>query len=438
MTALAFSNVSVVDMQQGQTVPGQTVVVRNRRIELVGPVADVAVPADAEVVDGRGRTLLPGLADMHVHIEPHAAGRDYDEAEAMRRAGQFLLVFLANGVTTVRNMAGTPLHLALRDAVAGGTTLGPRILTCGPILETRFTFPEMVEFGQLVVTAEDGRAAVRAHKAAGYDFIKVYNDLDADIYDAVMETAREIGMPVVGHVAFQKGLDGALKARQDSIEHLRSYDFAADTRPADVPRARYEGWLYTTPQRIQELAERTAEAGVWNAPTMVVERAIRTDAEMRESAEPLPAALPDWLRTELEADGLETIFSAPQREALAAGRGARAEMVSALAKAGAGILAGSDCPGCRLVPGRSLLRELELMVESGLSPWRALQTATTDAARFLGEPGEGVIAPGRRADLLLVEGDPLADISVIRRQMGVVVKGRWIAGADMERLLLDA
>jgi imidazolonepropionase-like amidohydrolase len=437
MTTFAFEDVNVADMAEGRTVPNRTVLVRDRRITAVGPADEVEVPADALRVPSRGKTLLPGLCDMHVHIAPHAAGPGFDEAEAFRRAGQYLLVFLASGVTTVRNMAGTPLHLALREAVADGRIEGPRIFSCGPILETRFTFPEIAEFGTLVETAEQGRAAVRAQKAAGFDYIKVYNDIEAEIYDAIIETAREVGIPVVGHVAFQKGLDGALKARQDSIEHLRSYDCAADTRPAGVPRARYEGWLYTTPQRIRELAERTAEAGVWNAPTMVVERGIRTDAEMQTPLEPLPGFLPGWLSAELDGDGLETLFSSQQREALAKGRGARAEMVVALDKVGAGLLAGSDCPGCRLVPGRSLIRELELMVESGLSAWRALRTATTEAARFLGLNGEGLIRSGARADLLLVEGDPLADISALRRQAGVVVNGRWLPSADIERMLVN-
>lgn len=437
MTALAFMDVAVADMADGRLQPGRTVIVRDRRIMAVGPTGEVPVPPDALRVAGAGCTLLPGLCDMHVHIVPHAPGPGFDEAEAFRRAGQYLLVFLANGVTTVRNMAGTPLHLALRGAVADGRIEGPRIFSCGPILETRFTFPEIAEFGTLVETAEQGRAAVRAQKAAGFDYIKVYNDIDVEIYDAIIETAREVGIPVVGHVAFQKGLDGALKARQDSIEHLRSYDFAADTRPTDVPRARYEGWLHTTPQRIRELAQRTAEAGVWNAPTMVVERGIRTDAEMQAPLEPLPGFLPGWLRAELDGDGLEALFSSQQREALAKGRGARAEMVIALDRAGAGLLAGSDCPGCRLVPGRSLIRELELMVESGLSPWRALRTATTEAARFLGLDGEGLVRPGARADLLLVEGDPLADIGALRRQVGVVANGRWLPAREIEGMLLE-
>jgi imidazolonepropionase-like amidohydrolase len=436
---LAIVGVAIADVETGQTLPDRTVLVRGDRIVAVGPADAVFVPSGALVVKGAGRTLMPGLCDMHVHIAPHAAGRDFDEAEALRRAREFLLVFLASGVTTIRNMAGTPLHLALRQQVAEGAALGPRILTCGPILETRFTFPEMAEFGTLVTTPEDARRAVIEQKRAGFDFIKVYNDIDAAIYDEIIATAREIGIPVVGHVAFQKGLEGALAARQDSIEHLRSYDFAADTRPPDeIDGSRYVGWLHTTPRRIDELAERTAGAGVWNAPTMAVERGIRTEDELAQPAEPLPAELPDWLAAELEASALEGLFSPTQRAVLAEGRAARGAMVAALDRVGAGLLAGTDCPGCRLVPGRSLIRELELMVDAGLSPWRAIRTATINAATFLGEPGEGQIKSGCRADMLLLDGNPFDGIAALHKQAGVIASGQWIASGEIERRLLSS
>ncbi|QGN55454.1 amidohydrolase family protein [Novosphingobium sp. Gsoil 351] len=438
MSALAITNVAVVDMAAGKTVPAQTVVIRDRRIESVGPTQDVVPPDDALRLDGTGKTLIPGLYDMHVHISPANPAGAEDAHAALDRAATYIQVFLTAGVTTVRNMAGTPLHLKLREAVEAGRVVGPRIFTCGPILETRFTFPEMAEFGELVTTAEEARAAVRQQAAAGFDFIKVYNDIEADIYDAIIATAREVGIRVVGHVAFQKGLHGALQARQDSIEHLRSYDFAVDTRTGDVPWERYKGWLYATPLRIDELAEQTAEAGVCNAPTSVVEHSIRADDEMAEEAEPLPAFLPEWMASEIELSDLGALFSSEQRQVLKDGRAARSAMVAALDRVGAGVLAGSDCPGCRLVPGRSLVREIELMVEAGLSPWRALRTATVNAAAFLGEPGEGRIQTGARADLVLLKADPLDDITALRRQTGVVTNGRWLPQAALEQMILGA
>ncbi len=436
MASLAFQNVSVLPMDRETVLPRQTVVVREGRIAAMGPADAVPIPGDALVIDGTDKFLLPGLSDMHVHITPSGPADGLDQAEALQRARQFLLVFLASGVTTVRNMAGTPLHLTLRGEVAAGDTPGPRIYCCSPILETRFTFPEIAEFGQLVKTPEEARTAVIAHHRAGYDFIKVYNDIDAEIYDTILATAREVGIKVVGHVAFSKGLKGALAAKQDSIEHFRSYDFAIDTRTASHAPKRFEGWLYATPQRIADLAERTAEAGTWNVPTLVIERALRTDAEMEEAAPIEPAPMPRWLHENLERNWLEHLFSGEQRQMIRDGFGAKGAMVKALDDAGAGIMAGSDCPGCRLVPGRSLLRELELMADAGLSPFRALYTATGGAARFLGDEDGGSIAPGKRADLLLLDADPLADISAVRQQAGVMVRGRWLSAAELTRMIL--
>jgi imidazolonepropionase-like amidohydrolase len=423
-------------METGKTAVGQTVVILGERIEIVGPTREVEIPANAVCINAAGKTLIPGLVDMHVHIIPSGPSASLDEPSALARARAYVQVFLSSGVTTIRNMAGTPLHIKLRKIVADNQAIGPRVFTSGPILETRFTFPEMAEYGEQVANAKEARAAVIRQKAEGYDFIKVYNDIDADIYDAIIETARRVDMPVVGHVAFQKGLHGALAAKQDSIEHLRSYDFAVDTRTGDVPWERYKGWLYASPQRIEELAEKTAEAGVWNAPTLVVEHSIRTDDEMNQPHEPLPSFLPEWMVNEISQGNLESIFSADQRQSLKDGRAARGAMAVALDRVGAGVLAGSDCPGCHLVPGRSLIREIELLVSSGMSTLRALRTATVNAAEFLGEPGEGVIAPGKRADLVLLNADPIEHIGALRDNVGVVVRGRWLASAELKQMIL--
>lgn len=427
--ALAFEHATLLTMRGDEVLRDHTLVVRGQRIESIGPSTELAPPADALRIDASSWYLLPGLADMHVHLMPLGVGEGApDEATALAQAAEFLKILLANGVTTARNMAGTPLHLKLRRAVRAGEIVGPRIHTTGPILETRFTFPELAEFGQLVRTREEARAAVLAHARAGYDCIKVYNDLDAEIYDEIVATCREIGVQVVGHVAFAKGLDGALAARQDSIEHFRSYDFALDTRPG-AGRERFVGWLHTTPARIREVAERTAEAGTWNVPTLIVERSLISDEPLDER---LPDWLPAWLAKSLSESDLRSVFSAAGLEAIRAGQEQRFELLTALDKAGAPLMAGSDCPGCALVPGRSLLDELGLYVEAGLSPLRALQTATIDPAKFLGVDRDlGTLEPGKLADILVLRRDPSVDIDAVRDPEGVVVDGAWHTAASL-------
>jgi len=425
--AVVFEHATVHTMAIDAPCVDHTLVVRAGRIAALGPSAAVLPPPDATRIDATGWHLLPGLADMHVHLSPLGVGEGPgfapDEATAMQRSAQLLKVYLLHGVTTVRNMAGTPWHLRLRQAVRDGWLAGPRIHTTGPILETRFTFPGLAEFGQLVRTPEEARAAVTAQHRAGYDAIKVYNDIDADIYDAIVAASRELGLKVVGHVAYAKGLAGALAARQDSIEHFRSYDFALDTRSA-ADGTRFVGWLHTTPARIREVAERTAEAGTWNVPTLVIEQALTEPA--RDEPPPRPRWLPVWLHDELQADTTRSVFKPEFLQAIEAGRYRRYELLSALDRAGAPLMAGSDCPGCGLVPGGALLDELDLYVAAGLNPRRALRAATVDAARFLGQDDKlGTLAAGKQADVLVLRADPTASLKALRQPVGVVAAGVW-------------
>lgn len=418
---IAIEHARVATLRGNEVLHDHTVLVRNGRVERVGSSALLPAPPDAERIDGSACTLLPGLCDMHVHLLPSGidpAEGVPDEASAWAQAEAYMKRLLDAGLTTVRNMAGTPWHLRVRDAVNGGRLAGPRIFTAGPILETRFTFPAMAAFGQLVATVDEGRAAVHAQAKAGYDFIKVYNDLDPDIYDAIVATARELGLPVAGHVPFGKGLFGALAARQDSIEHFRSYDFALDVREP-VGKERFVGWLHSTPARMRELAERTAEAGSWNVPTLVIEEALARSINGDSANAP-------WIEATTDQTDLRSVFSPAALAAIAEGLPLRQQLLAAMDHSGARLLAGSDCPGCGLIPGQSLHRELQLMVQAGLSPLRALQTATANAAAYLGLRGQqGQIIEGQRADLLLIEGNATSDLAALSNVCGVATAGTW-------------
>ena len=422
--ATAFTGVTVLPMTGAPSLHEQTVLVREGRIAAIAPAASLPVPPDATVIDGHGKFLMPGLCDMHVHMYGRR-GEPLSEAEMLKRSREYLYLFLCRGVTTVRNMAGIPLHLRMRAEVADGSTIGPRIFTAGPILETRFTHRLLLGIGEEVKSSAEARAMVLANHRDGYDFIKVYNDIDADVYDTIIATAREVGLQVIGHVAFAKGLDGALAAKQDSIEHLRSYDFAADTRPSP-PGKRFEGWLHTTPPRMREMAERTAAAGVWNVPTLVTESGIYPDDEQTPAQD--LSGLPDWFEQRMRADTMAGVFTNEQRRAIKDGAPMRQAFVAELDRAGAKVMAGTDTPVLQLVPGRSLLREIALFVEGGISNLRALQCATLLPAEFLGRQDRiGTVEVGKVADLLLLNADPLADIAALRRQAGVMAAGRWLS-----------
>ncbi|HEY7161548.1 MAG TPA: amidohydrolase family protein, partial [Acidobacteriota bacterium] len=200
----AFTDVSVIDVANGITVPHQTVTVHKNRITEVGNSGKVDIPPGAIKIDGRGLYLMPGIVDMHVHAQ----------------SPQDLALFVANGVTTVRNMRGSPIHLALRKFISEGRLLGPTFYTCGPILDG---LPPTGESVTVVETELEAREIVQAQKDAGYDCIKVYTRLSKPVYKEILKTAKEVGLPVAGHVPTDVGLDLALVLGQNSIEHLTGY-----------------------------------------------------------------------------------------------------------------------------------------------------------------------------------------------------------------------
>jgi imidazolonepropionase-like amidohydrolase len=414
---VAFMHVSVVDVERGRLVPDQTVVVRGSRIASVGPAADVVIPQNADVVDGTGGFLAPGFADMHVHL--------YTEGD--------LFTYVANGVTTVRNMAGDTSHLGMRGRVASGRLVGPRIVTAGPVVEAApLSHPDNV----LLEAPVAARRELARQRAAGYDFVKVYNSLARPVYDSVVTVAREFGMTVAGHVPVEVGLDGAFAARQGSIEHFRGYVQALVPPSAPLPsdaafRDRSVAWNRIDDARIAPLVARTVAAGSWNVPTFAFSvhelspaaehaRLLARPEVRRLSLVGLPT---DRAKTSYLLQFTESDYAATQR-----GLEAQFRLLRALDAAGAGLLVGTDS----WLAGYAFADELELLVRAGLTPARVLRMATLDAARFLGEDAEwGTVAAGRRADLVLLDADPLADVANARRVRAVVLNGRLLDRDDI-------
>jgi imidazolonepropionase-like amidohydrolase len=417
----AFVDVSVVPMDSAVVRPHQTVVVDGDRITWIGSLADAVLPSGAQRIDGRGLFLMPGLADMHCH--PAA------EAD--------LLLCLAYGVTTVRNTWGMPRHLRWRGEVAAGVVLGPDIRTTGPIIEgssvrNRWTMSAS--------TPAEGVEAVRATKAAGYDAVKVYDELAPEVYQAVVEAAAHQQLPVVGHVPYMVGLEVVLESGQRSIEHL--YGYLNAMRPErtlpDPPRdlANMREMLFSAASvacldLLPALAETTRDAGTWNCPTLLLRKrwqqasaSLAQREEMRHQS-PLLAERRRVMTANYPRD--------PNVDRVCA---LNLAVVKALSDAGAGLLAGTDAGLPTIVFGASLHEELQTLVDAGLSPYQALRASTADAATFLGEAGEwGTVVVGSRADLLLVEGDPLVDVSNASQLRGVMKRGRWLPVAELDERL---
>jgi len=417
----ALVDVTVLPLDRERVLPAQTVLVQGERIVAIGPASSLRAPAGARVIDGRGKYLMPGLADMHTHL--------------VRR--EDLLLYLALGVTTVRNMWGAPLHVEWRDRIARGRMLGPTIYTAGPIIDG----PSPVHDGSLVLRAADEvDRTIELHRAARYDFLKVYTGLERPVYARLISAAAAAGLPVAGHIPRAVGLDGVLAAGQRTVEHLNVlYDaLQADDSPVKgkldrASRARRLDFIDES--KIPPLVRRVRAAGTWVCPTRVVmdqdEPASRVRARLRR---PEMKVVPDvdlmiW-----------TPRGDPPPAELARGQRGLAlgdKLIRSLRDGGARLLLGTDLGNPLVVAGFSVHDELAHLVRAGLTPFEALSAGTRSAAELLG--GDfGTVAVGKRADLLLLEGNPLADVSHARRIAGVMVRGRWLGAVERAALLAEA
>ncbi len=424
---LAIEGVSVIPMDSQRVLSDMTVLVGGGRVLAVQPSGEAEIPDGATRVDGRGGYLIPGLNDMHVHFQ---------EEQALGR-------FLATGVTGVRVLWGGQSTLDLRDRIARGELAGPDIYTAGTIIEG-LPPPELAAVidtaGRVIVRdSVDGARAVREQHAAGYDFIKVYNNVPASAYGGIVTEARSLGIPVAGHVPFEVGLDGALAAGQASIEHLRGYIWhlvpadAANQPGADL-RSRTLAWADGDLSRVQELAERTRDGGVWSVPTLAVRMILKPDYLVEaylatEEASHMTEGMRAFYTERMSIPWMSN-FTPDDFEAAMDGFAVADSLVRALVGVGAPLMAGTDTPPL----GFALHRELEELVGAGLSPYEALEAATVNPARFLARgPGAGMVVEGSPADLVLLDGNPLEDIGNTRRIAGVVRRGEWL-----DRVTLDA
>ncbi len=422
---VAFVNVDVVPMDRERVLENQTVIVREGRIARIGPAASVNAPAGAQVVDGRGKYLMPGLAEMHAHIPPPQAG-----AEAIDRT---LFLYLAGGVTTIRGMLGDPAHLVLREKAARDEILSPRIYTSGPSLN-----------GSSASSPEAARRMVEEQKAAGYDLLKLHPGLSRETFDAMAEVAGRAGLTFSGHVSADVGLRRALEAGYASIDHLDGYAEALSGR--DTWSAEESGLFGINfvgdfrEERIPELAAATRAAGVWNVPTQSLMEHLASPESAEEMARRPelrympPRTVSQWMDAKRDFVGQPGYTPEKGRRYLEA----RRKTIRALHDAGAGLLLGSDAPQIFNVPGFALQHELRYLVASGLTPYQALETGTRNPAVFFGEEDAwGTVAEGRSADLILLEANPLRDIEAVADRAGVMVRGRWLPREEI-RARLDA
>lgn len=429
----ALTNVTVIPMTSEKTLPGMTVLIKQGRIVAVNQ--KVELPAGTRTIDGTGKFLIPGLGDMHVHLFS-------DETAAKSKAPDEFGVMLANGVTTVRMMIGTPEHLQLRKNIEAGKLLGPQMWIASP----QFCGRKDVN-AQVVTTPEEAQAAVKAAADAGYDFIKLTLFITPPVFDAIMAEAVRQGIRVVGHVDPRVGVARALKAGQH-IEHLDNYmeSILADNAPmkesvSDRGVGRLKNWDsldHVDDAKLQKIAIATAQSRTFTCPTLTLFRKAFAEGQSDEEIR----SRPDWVlqppaHRDLYLRAHERYWKNPPTEARRKRYVAvRNRLVKEIADAGGKILAGSDTPEWFLGYGFTLHRELECLVDAGLTPYQALATATINPAEFMHAQSEwGTITVGKRADLVLLAANPLENIRNTTKIEGVAIGGKWLAKERLKELI---
>lgn len=436
-------HVTLIPMNKEGSVPDMTVIVQDGKITKIAPSASVTIPPNSTVIDGRNKFLIPGLYDMHAHFF-------YEQGENVNTCDKELKMMLANGLTSVRIECGDPLYLDVREKVNSNKLTGPRLTVASPQFVGAWPWGGKV-FAEICTTPEEAITAVKKCKKEGYDEIKITFMIKREVYDAIIRTAAQEKIKVTGHVGPLVKLPAGLAARQQ-IEHMDEFidillpdtSYNHGQSVSDMNLWRKNAWA-TVPlldeNRIPLLVKMVKDAGIYVTPTnyffFSCFGVVSSEAEYKSKPDYAyipPAILPErW--------SIKNRFqnNAPPAESQKKYIDIRMKITKALWQAGVPLMAGSDSPEWFLVQGFSIHDEIETFVKCGLTPWAALQTATVNTATYLGEINtKGTIEPGKIADLILLDKNPLEDIRNTRSISGVMHGKQWFDRAGIDQLLKEA
>jgi hypothetical protein len=450
---IAITHATIIDATVAPLKPNSTILIDREKIIAAGPDSSLEIPSDAHIIDATGKFLIPGLADMHIHLT--GAG----EPAGSR---QFILpLLIANGVTTVRDMGGDVAQLKkLKSEIDSGDQLGPQIFFTGPYLDGN---PPYFQPSIVVVTPAEADAAVRKLKSEGVDFIKVQSGLKPDAYFAIAEAARKENIRFLGHVPDSISAAQASDAGQASIEHLTGILLACSSKEEELrnqqlrPPARKEtprqtsvrqrAWQQAvldsySPEKARQLYAKFLANHTWQVPTLplLIELAFLTPATDRAD-DPNLKYIPQNLQKIWKQGRAQSLANKTSVDFLLRTKLVEASLkaVGDMHTAGIPMMAGTDSTAPNLVPGFSLHDSIADMVRAGLTPMEALKTATSKPAEFLNRTGQqGTIAPGQRADLVLLDANPLADIHNTQKIHAVILKGKYLDRAALDALLNNA
>lgn len=431
---VAFTNVTVLPMDGDRRLTDHTIVVHNGRIIAMGPAGRTAVPTGATRIDGRGKFLMPGLAEMHAHVPPGSPSE--------QQLAEIMFLYVANGITTIRGMLGAPYQIDLKRKLESGEMLGPRFFPAAPSLN-----------GNSAPSPEAALRLVREAKATGYDLVKIHPGLSRETWDVAVAEMRAQGLTFGGHVPFDVGIVHAMRSGMSTIDHVDGYlEAAVDS--AVYRRATDARVVFGTagsqlgdvidavnPRMFPALARMSRERQVWNVPTMYLWENFYNDrtpeelGALPEMAFVSQAQVNAWMNQK-RGRGLadENQRMTPPRRARYLEL--RRQMLKTLADEGAPLLMGTDSPQMFNVPGFALHRELEVARQAGLTTYQVLESGTRNVGRYVREALKqdgtfGTVAVGQAGDLVLLDADPIADLGNLTKRSGVMLRGRWVPASEI-------
>lgn len=420
---IVFNHVNVIPMDRERVLENQAVVVKGGKIVSVTDAGKANYASNATIIEARGKYLIPGLAEMHAHVPP------IDDMEPMK---EVLMLFAANGITTIRGMLGHPRHLELRSQLQKGEITGPRFYTTGPSFS-----------GQSVKTADQAAEMVRKQKEAGYDYLKLHPGLTKETFGAMEKTAKEVGIPFVGHVSFDVGVWRAIEAGYSSIDHLDG--FIEGMVPGIENMTEQQTGLFgmfvadkADLTQIPKLMKGLKDKNIWVVPTQALaERWFApVDPQQLSDAPEMKYMSAEtsnnWLNSKKNLQSNPQYDKAKMENYIQL----RRRLILECQKNGVGLLLGCDAPQIFNVPGFSTHHELTYMVASGLSPYEALRTGTVNVAKYLNKADQtGVIKAGAVSDLVLLNGNPLQDIKQTSNIEGVMIGNQYMNKRYIEATL---
>ena len=419
---LVIKEVSIISPKTKKVIPNQTIIIIDGKINTIGPSGKISIPPNGQVIEGKGKFLIPGIAELHAHIPVPDSSND------LTALSQTLFLYLSNGVTTIRGMLGQPYHLKINETLAARSMRNiPRIYTSSPSFN-----------GNSVPDIQTAEKLVRQYKAEGYHFLKIHPGIKREVYDGLARTAKEVGIDFAGHIPVEVGVTHAIQSGQLTVDHLDGYIEALAPPLADLTQNGFFGFNLTDKAdmaKLKGLIDLTKQKGTWIVPTQSLFTRWFSPTDPNQMMQELELSYMPSRTRFAWTQSKSNLIKNPEYSEARFNRflDIRKKILFAMHQSNVNLLLGSDAPQVMNVPGFSLQHEMKSWADAGIPNWKILQASTSEVARFFKAENQfGDVAKGLVADLVLLDHNPVDDIKHMQSIAGVINKGIWISKAQID------